>query len=137
MSTNCTIGIALPDNNVKYIYCHWDGYPITHGNGVGYMLINYYNTAEKAAQLISLGNLSSLDSTIESSKFYIRDFNEQPQDNVPVDTFKDSYLDGALKYPGAEYRYLFTCGNWQCVKSLDTRDKLEKFLAQKRDKLRY
>jgi hypothetical protein len=135
MSTNCTIGIVLPNDNVKYVYCHWDGYPASHGKGVGYMLINYYNTVEKAAQLIAFGNLSSLDSTIESSKFYIRDFNEQPQDNMAVDTFKDNYLDGALKYPGAEYRYLFTSGQWMCIKSLDTVDKLEKFLAQKRAQL--
>lgn len=135
MATPCTIGIELHDEKVNYIYCHWDGYPSTHGDGgVGYMLLTYYNDADKARRLIRLGNLSSLAPTIEASKFYIRDLSELAQDNLAASVYKHHYLDGALKYNGAEYRYLFTLGGeWQCRRSLDTIGYLHKVFAFKRN----
>jgi len=55
MSTNSTI-IIKEKETFKSIYCHWDGYP-EHQLPI---LNGYYNTIEKAKELISLGNLSSL-----------------------------------------------------------------------------
>jgi hypothetical protein len=56
MSTRSTISVLQKDNSVKSIYCHWDGYL----SGAGETLLTYYNSYEKANQLIALGNLSSL-----------------------------------------------------------------------------
>lgn len=55
MSTHCHIGIKNGDH-VRYIYCHFDGYP----SYVGKILLNHYNTVEKVNELIDGGDLSSL-----------------------------------------------------------------------------
>lgn len=54
MGTRSRIGVMHGDN-VKSVYCHWDGY-LEH-NGV--MLQEHYDSA-KANQLVALGDLSSL-----------------------------------------------------------------------------
>ena len=70
MSTHSRISI-IKDGKKTSIYCHWDGYP-SHQMPI----LKNYDTYEKAKELVSLGDLSSLDSTIESSKSYFRDFEE-------------------------------------------------------------
>jgi hypothetical protein len=54
MGTRSRIGVMHGDN-VKSVYCHWDGY-LEH-NGV--ILQEHYNSA-KANELVSLGDLSAL-----------------------------------------------------------------------------
>ena len=54
MGTRSRIGVMHGDN-VKSVYCHWDGY-LEH-NGV--ILQEHYDSA-KANQLVALGDLSSL-----------------------------------------------------------------------------
>ncbi|WP_299548704.1 hypothetical protein [uncultured Helicobacter sp.] len=44
-------------DQVKGIYCHWDGYV----EGVGKTLKEHYNTDELANALINLGDISSLE----------------------------------------------------------------------------
>ena len=56
MSTRGRIGIELPDGKIKSIYCHFDSYP----DGVGKVLIKYYNDIDKINALIDLGDISSL-----------------------------------------------------------------------------
>lgn len=56
MSTRSRIGLKLPSGQVKSIYCHFDGYP----SGVGATLINHYDSPEKVAKLLELGDISSL-----------------------------------------------------------------------------
>ena len=56
MSTNSFIGIKTPDNKIKGIYCHWDGY--IENNGL--VLQKYYDNEDKINQLINLGSISSL-----------------------------------------------------------------------------
>ena len=58
MGTRSAIAVAH-GNNIKAIYCHWDGY-LSH-NGV--ILQKYYNSA-KANNLVALGNISSLGTDI-------------------------------------------------------------------------
>lgn len=56
MSTRCRIGYRLPDERIKSIYCHHDGYP----EGVGKLLKEYYNDPVKIEELLNLGDISSL-----------------------------------------------------------------------------
>ncbi len=56
MSTPCLIGAKQADGNVRYIYCHNDGYIF----GAGYMLNYNYKDREKIDKLLDLGDLSSL-----------------------------------------------------------------------------
>ena len=61
MSTNCNIAIVLPDETVKSIYVHFDGYP----EGVGAVLDTFYRNELKIKRLMDLGDLSSLGETPE------------------------------------------------------------------------
>ena len=56
MGTRSTIAMKKPEGGVVAIYCHWDGYP-AH-NGV--ILNKHWTDTDKIAQLIGLGDLSSL-----------------------------------------------------------------------------
>lgn len=66
MSTNSRIGYKINNNEVKSIYCHWDGY--TTWNGV--MLSECYNTPEKVKELVNEGNVSSLGTKFKNTDFY-------------------------------------------------------------------
>jgi len=56
MGTRSRIGLELSDGSVISSYCHWDGYP--EFNGV--KLVEHFNSYEKAAELIDLGDISCL-----------------------------------------------------------------------------
>ena len=64
MGTRSRIGVMHGDN-VKSVYCHWDGY-LSHN---GAILQEHYDSV-KANQLVALGDLSSLRPNIgEKHKF--------------------------------------------------------------------
>lgn len=46
----------LPDGSIKAVYCHFDGYP----SGVGVDLLTYFNTFEKALELVDGGSIESI-----------------------------------------------------------------------------
>ena len=60
MGTRSRIGVVNPDDSITSIYCHWDGYPEHHLP----ILTGHYTTEDKAADLIALGSLSSLEPEI-------------------------------------------------------------------------
>lgn len=64
MSTQCLIGITTEQNEVRCVYCHSDGYPSYTGD----LLLNYYNTRQKAEALIALGDLSLLGKFVAPEK---------------------------------------------------------------------
>jgi len=57
MSTRSRIGVVQEGGRVLSVYCHWDGYP----SWVGKKLLEFYNTYEKANELIALGSISILE----------------------------------------------------------------------------
>lgn len=57
MSTNSYIFYEDSQKNIKGVSCHYDGYLL----GVGATLYKHYRNIPKIEQLISLGNISSLD----------------------------------------------------------------------------
>ena len=61
MSTPSTINVKTTNGDIKSIYCHFDGYPDHHVP----ILLNHYDSQEKAEELIALGNLSSLEESME------------------------------------------------------------------------
>lgn len=118
MGTRSLIGKLNPDGSVDYIYCHWDGY--VSNNGV--LLFAYYDTAEKVADLIALGGISSLRGEIgekhdfDDSKIsrqndwctaYHRDRDEE-LDVIHAET-EDEFWKASI---GTEYWYLFKDGQW-------------------------
>ena len=64
MATRSTIAMEFPNGTVRQIYCHYDGYLENNGR----ILDTHYRDAAKIAQLIDLGDLSSLGSEIGSKR---------------------------------------------------------------------
>lgn len=71
MATRSTIAMEYQDGTVKQVYCHWDGY-LEHN---GRLLQEYWNDSSKLAELIELGDLSSLSQAIGEQ----HDFNSQAE----------------------------------------------------------
>jgi hypothetical protein len=118
-------------NNVKSIYCHWDGYLDFNGR----ILQEHYDSA-KANQLVALGDLSSLRANIgekhafsqfelpadevdafkalteDMCTFYGRDRGEKGTEWQVATTF-DEFLEQCYN-SGAEYYYIMKDGVWYC-----------------------
>jgi hypothetical protein len=112
MSTRSRIGLQLSDGSVISIYCHFDGYP--EFNGV--KLVEHFNSYEKAAELIDLGDISCLWTNADWNKETLPETGPLPystrgEDCPPrLDGNKYNYL-----ADGEEYAYLFTLdGEWIC-----------------------
>jgi len=115
MATRSRIAIENQDGSVTSVYCHWDGHIET--NGV--ILNNNYNTKDKVEALIELGNLSSLDKTLETTVAYARDRGEDSHQatysNVE-ELFEDGFGDIV------EYVYCFIKDGIWLVGTLESDD---------------
>jgi hypothetical protein len=117
MATRSTIGIKSEDGTIKAIYCHWDGYP----EGVGAGLVQFYNTAQQATELINLGGFSGLMETLEETKAGAYG---TESDSARTFTGEKDWFENFNA--GEEYFYLYTegtgwrysqGGNWACLKT--------------------
>ena len=130
MGTRSRIGVMHGDN-VKSIYCHWDGYLSFNGQ----ILQEHYDSA-KANNLVALGDLSSLRANIGEKHafskfelpaeeveafealtenwctFYGRDRGEKDTEWKVATTF-DQFLE-QCDLSGAEYYYIMRDGVWFC-----------------------
>ena len=105
MSTRALIGIQR-GNKVQYSYCHHDGY--YWKPGVGYTLVNYYNNEPIITELLSFGDMSSLENALDECEFYERDRGERGCHRPEVDISDYNFnLQG-----DAEYIYLFKDSVW-------------------------
>lgn len=115
MATRSLIGILTKSNTVESVYCHFDGYP----EGVGARLARYYTTAEKAENLLSFGNISSLGVTTADTVFYSRDRNESLENNKARTSFGFTQYQEQAKGSGCEYAYIFRNGEWEVIDLLE------------------
>ena len=116
MGTRSAIGIKHGDV-VKAVYCHWDGY-LSHN---GEILRDHYSDPFKLAELIAIGDLSSLAPSIDKpaghdfnkpvegyTVFYARDRGEE----LVVNKFKD-FEDYKANHQYEEYEYILRpAGGW-------------------------
>ena len=102
MATRSRIAIETQDGIIS-IYCHWDGHIETNGK----ILFENYDR-EKTEQLIALGNISSLDTTIETTIAYHRDWKEDLMQKLYLGV-EDLYDCGF--HSGEEYVYCLTKDN--------------------------
>lgn len=123
MATRSTIAIKRADSKVSQLYCHWDGYI----EGVGATLVNHYNSYEKVANLLMLGNLSSLGKYINPITIthsfdtpepdvcvaYARDRGETGQVSHEYNSLDDYFQNGMSE----SYNYLFIDDKWTVAKS--------------------
>jgi len=118
MGTRSNIQAEFTPGKSLAIYAHWDGYP----SGMGSKLLKHYNTKAKALELVSHGDVSSVQASCKKPKghtfdnpkegycsYYGRDRNETGNGIKPdvVDTFKISPIK-----QGQEWQYQFTKGKW-------------------------
>lgn len=120
MSTRSWICLEQ-DDGYLCVYCHHDGYPEYNGA----ILLNHYQDYQKVRQLISLGNMSSLEEKIEPDEHLPHTF-EEPQTDVCVFYHRDrkepwtqnapfSIKDKAQFYKESsyiDYIYIYTNGRW-------------------------
>ena len=121
MGTRSAIGMRTVDGRITAIYCHWDGYPSYNGR----VLQEHYSDGNKLAELIALGDISSLRPNIGSK----HDFNARYEDtdprndwvvayhrdrgeelNVRVYSDAQDFVDNFNS--GEEYFYLWTGKEW-------------------------
>jgi hypothetical protein len=105
MGTRSCIGIQKENEQVDWVYCHWDGYP----DGVGKTLFDCYNDPEITEFLIQQGSMSSLHETIEECEFHYRSKDKYPDIGHSIST--QGYLNDAVDI-GAEYIYLLRKDGW-------------------------
>ena len=80
MSTNAFIGIRK-NGSITYIYNHSDGYL----EYLGKMLIEHYNSEEKAKALVALGDVSILKEKLEPAEGTVHGFDyDKRQEGVSV-----------------------------------------------------
>ena len=121
MGTRSRIGVMHGDK-CKSVYCHWDGYLSNNGR----ILLEHYDSA-KANHLVALGDISSLDRTVEIpegvehtfddpvkgiTSFYGRDRGETGCE-FSVDHDFESFMK-RVNDSGAEFYYIMKDGVWYC-----------------------
>lgn len=131
MSTRCFIGTRLDidtyndnyattekdivtDPNIeiyRVIYVHNDGYI---KGGVGECLLRNYKDEYAVDELLDLGDLSSLESSIEMSIAYGRDRNERNTQALIIKGNIEKVCKIAQK-SWAEFLYIFDNGKWYWV----------------------
>ena len=120
MATRSTIAVQHADGSVSQIYAHWDGYLSNNGK----ILVESYNTLAQAEALVALGDISSLDRSIECpsghsfnspakgcTTFYGRDRGEEGTEPNVFETLSDY----RTNFDGEEYNYLFRNGEWEVI----------------------
>lgn len=92
----------------RRVYCHWDGYP----GHVGAILVRHYEKLEKARELVSYGDMSSLGKDI-GVRISFDGRVEHDEDGFPVqcrfygrdrgDALQEVYFDGLSEaWPGRD-----------------------------------
>lgn len=116
MSTRCRIGLELPDGKIKSIYCHHDGYP----EGVGKMLIENYNDYQKIAELLELGDISTLgayyDAEAAAKNWDWLSLSEEERERVRGTTvaYKDRGEDSPARVDASVWEYVEKLGKcWE------------------------
>ena len=79
MATRSNIAYKTPEGKIRSVYCHWDGYPAHNGE----MLVRNYQQARKIAQLVEMGQISSLDEDVFPTPNSGHSF-DSPEEGVTV-----------------------------------------------------
>jgi hypothetical protein len=113
MATRGRIGLELADGSILSIYSHYDNYP--EFNGV--KLVEHFNSYEKAAELIDLGDISCLWTNAGWNNETLPEVGPLPysargEDCPPrLDADLCEFL---LPDNSEEYAYVFRSGKWVC-----------------------
>ena len=103
MATISMIGMVEADNSVSAIYCHWDGY-LSHN---GKLLDQHYDSDVKVAELLALGDLSTLGATTEQPSTELLGHGTAARRFESIAAYRDE-----LGQNGDEFRYLWDGDEW-------------------------
>jgi hypothetical protein len=105
MATRSNIGAIQEDGTIKAIYCHWDGYP----EHVGATLAEHYDSPAKVAELLNLGDISSLGEDVSTVESYA----SRGETGTGARTYKDQEdWKQSAEDSGCEFLYLYQ-KNWK------------------------
>lgn len=122
MATRCLIGKVLdryevgqPYSMVKYIYCHFDGYP----EGVGECLKTNYTKPRKINALFSKYDLVSLGSKLKdknkcNTEIHTQFSEESEKYELVAELTYGSRIWAKENWSDIEYFYLYLRGEWYC-----------------------
>ena len=103
MGTSSMIGYIKEDGTVATTYCHYDGYVEYNGR----LLLDSFNTPEKAKEVAETGYLSGLKADLEVSKSEAV-HKEEPSVYLTPKLFIEN---GDITH-GAQYLYLYDGEDW-------------------------
>ena len=117
MATRGRIGLELADGSILSIYSHYDNYP--EFNGV--KLVEHFNSYEKAAELIDLGDISCLWTNAGWNNETLPEVGPLPYsargEDCPPRLDKNL---GEFLQNGEEYGYVYTQEEgWLCYDTCD------------------
>lgn len=126
MSTNAFIGIR-ENNSITYIYNHSDGYL----EYLGRMLLEHYNSEEKAKALVELGDVSVVKEKLAPAEGTIHSFNVgERQEGVKPITIQSTVFDEHQYY---NYLYDVEEGRWLVSKNGKNFTSLKEAVAKLKD----
>lgn len=121
MGTHCSITAKHKDGGYYSVFCHFDGFV---KDGVGEILAKHYNNQEAIEDLLTYGDISSLDITPNDyhSKFYKRDYDEDF--HIQIGSYFRQAVDGNRQ----EHNYLWEDGVWYYLPRALTRTPLSELI---------
>ena len=117
MGTRSNIIVKRADGKFISVYCHWDGYPEHHGP----ILTQHYASQERAEELVSHGDMSSLDERCDKPEGHSYDSPVDGctvyygRDRGEIGTEADTFDTLEAAWPvetGAEFVYVWADGAW-------------------------
>ena len=100
MSTRSMIAVQDADGACYAVYCHFDGY-VSH---MGRMLTTYFNSDEKAADLVNEGELRAIDISAENEvvlEHFEADFEKREIE------YYDTVVDMLNAFQNSDREYLY------------------------------
>ena len=100
MSTRSMIAIQDADGACYAIYCHFDGY-VSH---MGRMLTTYFNSDEKAADLVNEGEVRAIEISAENE--VVLEYFEPAFDKREIEYY-DTVVDMLNAFQNSDREYLY------------------------------
>ena len=118
MGTRSFIGIQNEDESIRYVYCHWDGYPSHNGK----ILNEHYTDRKKVDKLLDGGDMSVLNEDIADVEYYNQMKGQDPDNDAALVDNMVVFLED-IKNSWCEWVYILNKKNkWMVTSDTDWMD---------------
>ena len=114
MGTRSSIGCVMPNGEIEYVECRFDGY-LSH---VGKILVEHYNDLDKVLELLLGGDIVSLREDLEHTERESSLGYDNLEDRIECEVKEADWIGDYLLKGEGEYKYLFDKGMWYVVSGL-------------------